>query len=66
VTKKIKSISLVGPVVLFDAEGDHYKIKSVTNTVEFGDKRYLTKKEVAEICDANGYSVTIQPQSRES
>lgn len=59
--KKIKNVVLIGPMAVLDATGDHYKIKSVTNTIEFGDKRYLSKKDVAEICDANGYNVTILP-----
>lgn len=62
---KIKNVVLVGPLAVLDAFGDHYKIKSVTNTIEFGAKRFLTKKEVAEICDASGYHVTIQPQGRD-
>lgn len=56
---KTKTIKLQGPMVVLDAQGPHYKIIQVTDTVEFGDKRYLSKKEVQELCEAKDWKVTI-------
>lgn len=62
---KIKTLKVVGPTFVLDRPGeDMYKIIQVTDTTEFGDKRYLTKAEVQECCDSKQWKVTIEAVSR--
>lgn len=56
---KIKTIKLTGPVHVLDHNEKMYRIEQVTDTTEFSDKRYITKKEAQELCEAKDWKVTI-------
>lgn len=61
---KTKTITLTGPLAVLDAQGDHYRILKVTDTIEFGAKRFLDAKTVRELCDAEDWKVTSFEQVR--
>lgn len=54
---KIKTMKLV--CIWPDQNNSDYRVDQVTDSVEYRPGTFLTKKEVASLCDAKDWKITI-------
>ena len=56
---KIKTIRLAPHTDPHSLEGEIYRVEQITDSIEFVPSKYLTKKQVVELCEAKDWKVTV-------